>query len=71
MAEEVRAPLAGKVLSLAVEVGSKVEEDDEVLVIEALKMETKVYAPSDGTVKEITVKEGDQVEEDDLLVVME
>ena len=71
MAEEVRAPLAGKVLSLAVEVGSKVEEDDEVLVIEALKMETKVYAPSDGTVKEITVKEGDQVEEDDILVVME
>jgi biotin carboxyl carrier protein len=71
MAEEVRAPLAGKVLSLAVEVGSKVEEDDEVLVIEALKMETIVYAPSDGTVKEIKVKAGDQVEEDDLLVVME
>ena len=71
MAEEVRAPLAGKVLSFAVEVGSQVEEDDELLVIEALKMETKVYAPSDGTVKEITVKEGDQVEEDDILVVME
>lgn len=71
MAEEVRAPLAGKVLSVTVEVGAKVEEDDEVLVIEALKMETIVYAPSDGTVKEIKVKEGDQVEEDDLLVVME
>jgi biotin carboxyl carrier protein len=71
MAEEVRAPLAGKVLSLAIEIGSKVEEDDEVLVIEALKMETIVYAPSDGTVKEIKVKEGDQVEEDDLLVLME
>ena len=71
MAEEVRAPLAGKVLSLAVEVGSQVEEDDELLVIEALKMETTIYAPSDGTVKEIKVKEGDQVEEDDILVLME
>ena len=71
MAEGVRAPLAGKVLSVAVEVGSKVEEDDEVLIIEALKMETIVYAPSDGTVKEIKVKAGDQVEEDDLLVSME
>ena len=71
MAEEVRAPLAGKVLSLAVEVGSQVEEDDEVLVIEALKMETIVYAPSDGTVNEIKIKAGDQVEEDDLLVSIE
>ncbi len=71
MAEDVLAPLAGKILSLAVEVGSKVEEDDEVLVIEALKMETIVYAPGDGTVKEIKVKAGDQVEEDDVLVVME
>jgi biotin carboxyl carrier protein len=71
MSEEVRAPLAGKVLSFSVEVGSKVEEDDELLVIEALKMETIVYAPNDGTVKEIKVKEGDQVEEDDLLVLME
>ena len=71
MAEEVRAPLSGKVLSLAVEVGSKVEEDDEILVIEALKMETIVYAPGDGTVTEIKVKEGDQVEEDDVLVLME
>ena len=71
MAEDVLAPLAGKILSLAVEVGSKVEEDDEVLVIEALKMETIVYAPGDGTVKEIKVKAGDQVEEDDILVVME
>ena len=71
MAEEVRAPLAGKVLSLTVEAGSTVEEDDELLVIEALKMETIVYAPSDGTVKEIKVKEGDQVEEDDILLTME
>jgi acetyl-CoA carboxylase biotin carboxyl carrier protein len=71
MAEEVRAPLAGKILSLTAEVGSTVEEDDELLVVEALKMETIVYAPRDGTVTEIKVKEGDQVEEDDVLVLME
>ena len=71
MAEEVRAPLAGKVLSLSVKVGSKIEEDDEVLIIEALKMETIVYAPCDGTVASIDVKPGDQVEEDDLLATIE
>ena len=71
MAEEVLAPLAGKVLSVAVEVGSTVEEDDEVLVVEAMKMETVVYAPADGQVTAVQVKVGDQVEEDDALVTIE
>ena len=68
---EVRAPLAGKVLALNVDVGSTVEEDSELLVVEALKMETVIYAPCQGTLKDFKVKEGDQVEEDDLLAVIE
>ena len=71
MAEQVLAPLAGKVLSLAVAVGATVEEDDEVLVLEAMKMETVVYAPCDGEVTAITVKVGDQVEEDDPLATLD
>jgi acetyl-CoA carboxylase biotin carboxyl carrier protein len=68
---EVLAPLAGKILAVLVEPGSKVEEDDELVVIEALKMENTVYAPSGGTVKEIKVKIGDSVEDEDLLLVLE
>ncbi len=71
MAEEVLAPLAGKVLSLAVVIGATVEEDDEVLVLEAMKMETVVYAPCDGQVTAIRVTVGDQVEEDDPLATIE
>ena len=71
MAEDVLAPLAGKVLSLAVEVGVVVQEDDEVLVLEAMKMETVVYAPCDGQVAVIKVQVGDQVEEDDLLATID
>ena len=67
---EILAPLAGKVLDVLVEVGSKVEEDDEVVVIEALKMENTVYATSAGTVKEIKVKKGDSVEDEDVLIVL-
>ena len=70
MAEDVLAPLAGKVLSLVVAVGDRLDEDDEVLVLEAMKMETVVYAPREGTVVDIAVKVGDQVEEDDRLVVI-
>ena len=68
---EILAPLAGKVWDVLVEVGAKIEEDDEVLVIEALKMENLVYSPCAGTVKEVRVKKGDKVEEDAVLLVIE
>ena len=68
---QVLAPLAGKVLQVLVEVGAKVEEDDELIVIEALKMENTVYAPGAGTVKEIKVKTGDSVADEAVLLVIE
>jgi biotin carboxyl carrier protein len=70
MAEEVRAPLAGNVLDVLVELGARVEEDDDLLVIEALKMENPIAAPCSGTVKEIRVKKGDKVAEDAVLMVI-
>ena len=71
MAQELNAPVGGKVLSICIEVGSPVEEDDEALIIEAMKMETPIYVPCDGTVTEIKVEEGDVVEEDDVLAIIE
>ncbi len=70
MATEVLVPLAGSIWEILVEVGDTVEEDDELLVIEALKMENLVYAPCDGTVSEIRVKKGDTVEDDDVLMLI-
>ena len=70
MAQEVRAPLAGIVLEVLVETGAKVEEDDDLLVIEALKMENAIAAPCGGTVSEIRVKKGDKAEEDDVLMII-
>jgi acetyl-CoA carboxylase biotin carboxyl carrier protein len=71
MAEEVRAPLAGNIWTVLVEVGAKVEADDEILIIEALKMENIVYSPVAGTVKDIKVTKGDKVQDGDLLMVIE
>jgi len=68
---DVLAPLAGKILAVLVEPGAKVEEDDELVVIEALKMENTVYAPEGGTVKAIKVKVGDSVEDAQLLLELE
>ena len=55
MAQEVLAALSGNIWKVSVEVGDKVEEDDEVFVVEALKMEIPVYAPCDGTISEIKI----------------
>jgi len=71
MAEEITAPLTGKIIKINVEVGNSVKEDDEMIIIEAMKMETPVFAPYDGTVKEIKVNKGDKVEEDEVLITVE
>jgi len=71
MAEDLIAPLAGKIISIDIKVGQEVEEDDDAVVIEAMKMETSVYIPCDGKVAEIKAKVGDEVEEDDVLAVIE
>ena len=68
---EVRAPLAGKIIKIETAVGAAIQEDDEIFVLEAMKMETPMYAPCSGTVSGILVQEGDKVEEDQLLASIE
>ena len=71
MAVEVRAPLGGSILEVKVEPGAKVERDDELLVIEAMKMENLIYSPATGTVKDVLVKKGDKVAGEAVLIVIE
>jgi len=71
MTQEILAPLDGNVFQLHIRAGDHIEEDEEILVIEAMKMETPIFAPCDGTVKEISVKEGDEVVETDVLAVID
>jgi acetyl-CoA carboxylase biotin carboxyl carrier protein len=68
---DVKAHITGTVWKIEVEVGDEVEEDDEVVILESMKMEMPVEAPCDGVVKEIKVEEGDPVDEDDVLMVLE
>ena len=67
----IESPMAGKVFQILVNVGDTIAEDDEIIILEALKMENPVYAPEGGVVKEVQVKEGQQVGEGDVLVVLE
>ena len=71
MAENVTAPMVGKVFQIQCKVGDKVEEEQVLIVLEAMKMEIPVMSPSAGTVKEIKVAIGDPVESDTVLAVLE
>ncbi|OIP92226.1 MAG: acetyl-CoA carboxylase biotin carboxyl carrier protein subunit [Syntrophaceae bacterium CG2_30_49_12] len=71
MSVEVTAPMPGTILKVLVEVGDQVKEDEEVAILEAMKMENPIYAPKDGKVVEIKVKEKDRVDTDQVLVVLE
>ncbi len=71
MSVELKAPMPGKILEVLVKVGDQVKEDDEVIMLEAMKMENPIYAPTDGTVKEIKVKANDSVETEQTMMVIE
>jgi len=70
MATPVTVPMVGKIVSISVKVGDKVAENDQVAVLEAMKMEMPVVAPSDGVVKEVCVKAGQEVEADSPIVII-
>ena len=60
---EVVSPLSGKVVSIQAVKGQAVKQGDQLVVLEAMKMNTYIYAPQDGTVSEILAIVGDAVAE--------
>jgi biotin carboxyl carrier protein len=62
--------MPGKVVALLVELGDVVEEDQGIVVVEAMKMENELKASGPGVVKEIAVATGDTVEGGATLVVL-
>ena len=66
---QVAAPFAG-VVSLAVEVGQKVQVGGAVATIEAMKMEARITSPVGGTVERLAIGAQQQVEGGDLLIVI-
>jgi pyruvate carboxylase len=68
--KQVGAPLQGALSNIQVEPGQKVEKNQPLFVIEAMKMETTITANASGEVDKIILKEGDMVYADDLVVVL-
>ena len=68
---DVKAPMPGLVLEVAIAVGQKVKKGDGLLILEAMKMENVIKSTGDGVVKSIHIEKGAAVDKGQLLIEME
>jgi biotin carboxyl carrier protein len=71
MAKQIEAPMPGKVIDILVKEGETVLEYQDVLILEAMKMENAIPAPEAGKIKEIKVKKDDIVATRQVLMELE
>jgi pyruvate carboxylase subunit B len=69
--EEIRAPMPGLILDVRVTPGQRVEPNDGLVVVEAMKMENELQAPVGGRVTAVEVTTGDTVDKSQLLITIE
>jgi biotin carboxyl carrier protein len=65
---ELKAPMPGLVLSVLVKEGDEIKKGDNLLVLEAMKMENIIKSPADVTIKSIKIKPSDKVEKNQVLI---
>jgi biotin carboxyl carrier protein len=69
--EIIESPMPGKIISINIKVGDAVKAEDELGVLEAMKMENPIIAPVSGTVVEIRVAPNQTVETGQVIAVIE
>ena len=67
----IEAPMPGLILEVSVNEGQDVKEGDDLLILEAMKMENVLTSPRDGVIKQITVTQGEAVEKKHVLITFE
>ncbi|HMO33142.1 MAG TPA: biotin/lipoyl-binding protein [Lacibacter sp.] len=68
---EIKAPMPGLVIDVAVTEGQQVKEGDRILILEAMKMENSILIHADATIKRVAVKAGQAVDKGQVLVELE
>lgn len=66
----ITSPMPGMIIDVKIGVGEKVNKGDEVIILEAMKMQNSLTSPISGVIKAVNVKSGDSVKQGDVLVVI-
>ncbi len=69
--KEVKAPMPGLVLEIAVTEGQEVKEGDRLLILSAMKMENVIQIQSAGKIKKVYVKAGQAVDKGQIMIELE
>jgi biotin carboxyl carrier protein len=69
--KEIKAPMPGLVLKILVKEGDSIKKGENLLVLEAMKMENMIKSPSDVTIKKISIKSGDKVEKNQIMLLLD
>ena len=70
MSVAVKSEITGKIWKVEAKVGQAVSQDDQIIVIESMKMEIQVPAPTDSVMREIHAAEGEDVKEGQVVAVI-
>lgn len=69
--KDIKAPMPGMVISVAVTDGQEVKEGDRIVILEAMKMENSILIHADGKIKRVAVRAGQAVDKGQVLVELE
>jgi len=68
---EIKAPMPGLVLNVNVQEGQEIKKGDNLLVLEAMKMENMLKSSTEGIIKKIYICKGDKVEKNQVLIAFQ
>ena len=69
--DAINAPMPGLLLEISVVVGQEVKKDEQLFILEAMKMENSILSPRDGIIKSVNGSKGDAIEKNQLLIEFE
>jgi biotin carboxyl carrier protein len=66
--KELRAPISGRIMEVLVKAGDEIKKGQQILVLEAMKMQNHIYSPVTAKISELRVKDGQTVMTGEILV---
>ena len=66
--KDIKAPMPGLILDILVKEGQEIQKGDQLMILEAMKMENVLKSSGEGVVKSIEVKKGQSVEKNEVLI---
>jgi biotin carboxyl carrier protein len=69
--KEIRSIIPGSVIDILVTAGQKVKAAEVLLILDSMKMHTKIEMPYDGIIKSIHISKGDRIPKDTLMMLIE